>query len=134
LFLSFFFPCAGLFWRVFQSPGGVGFADVSGQRLHLGLLPPLIDYADGQVGDVVVVEVDFAVGSFFEIRVLPQRLGEAGFAQLLGVDDDVVLSFGFEVGVLEFRGGDLQAGRRAARRFSGRFGPRSTCMICMTES
>jgi hypothetical protein len=81
------------------------------------LLAHPIDDADGEVGGVVVVEIDFAVGSFFEIRVLPQRLGEAGFAQLLGVDDDVVLGLGLEVDVLEVGGGDLQAVEEQAGGF-----------------
>jgi hypothetical protein len=65
------------------------------------LLAELVDFADGKVGQVVVIEVDFAVSGLVEIAVLPEGLGEAGFAQLLGVDDDVVFGLGFEIDVLE---------------------------------
>jgi hypothetical protein len=76
-------------------------ADVSWSWLHTGLFLHLVDDPDGQIGEVVVVEVDFAVGGLFEIPVLPERLAEAGFGRSARVDDDFVLGFGFEVRVLE---------------------------------
>src|SRR5439155_18339479 len=54
-------------------------------------------------------EVDFAVGGFFEISVLPQGLAEAGFGRFLRVNHDFVFGFGLEVRVLQVGGGDLQA-------------------------
>src|SRR5205823_8198424 len=77
--------------RFGQGPGGVALADRSRRRLHAGLLFHLVDDADGKIGQVVVVEVDFAVWGFFEISVLPERLAEAGFGGFPGVDDDFVL-------------------------------------------
>jgi hypothetical protein len=87
--------------RFRQGPGGVAFADRSRRGFHAGLLLHLVDDADGEIREVVVVEVDFAVGGLFEISVLPEGLAEAGFGGFLGVDDDFVLGFGLEVRVLQ---------------------------------
>src|SRR5207247_7690180 len=94
LFLSaLFFLSVGRFG---QGPGGVALADRSRRGLHAGLLFHLVDDTDGEIGQVVVVEIDFAVWALFEIAVLPERLAEAGFPQLLGVDDDLAFGFGLE--------------------------------------
>ena len=61
---------------------GVALADFARGGRHAGFLLHFFDHADGQIGGVVAVEVDFAVGKFFEVAVLPGRLREAGFAKI----------------------------------------------------
>src|SRR5437016_6194039 len=61
--------------------------------------------------------VAFLVLFLFEIRFAPQHAAEWGFIDARGVDDDIVLEAGLEVGAAKIEGGGLQGVEQEASGF-----------------